>query len=74
MDVALLGKQFLSQFKVLGPLEINMRQRQKRVRLIVKSKDETQLNQTIWKLVEYHRSLKTNVKQDINMYPLILEE
>ena len=28
MDVALLGKQFLSQFKVLGPLEINMRQRQ----------------------------------------------
>lgn len=74
MNVALLGKQFLSQFKVLGPLEINMRQRQKRVRLIVKSKDETQLNQTIWKLVEYHRSLKTNVKQDINMYPLILEE
>lgn len=74
MDVALLGKQFLSQFKVLGPLEINMRQRQKRVRLIVKSKDETKLNQMIWKLVEYHRSLKTNVKQDINMYPLILEE
>ena len=74
MDVALLEKQFLSQFKVLGPLEINMRQRQKRVRLIVKSKDETRLNQMIWKLVEYHQSLKTNVKQDINMYPLILEE
>lgn len=67
-------KNYLKDVKVLGPLEINMRQKQKRVRLIVKAKSEEELNKSIWSLVKYHQGLKTNVKLDINMYPLMLEE
>ena len=35
---------------------------------------ENELNKAIWELVRFHIKLKTNVKQDINMYPLILED
>lgn len=67
------AKKFLAGFKVVGPIRISMRQKRRRVRIVVKSKDHKVLNQAMWALVEYHRSLKTNVEQDINMYPLVLE-
>lgn len=65
---------FLKDLKVLGPITISMRQQKARVRLVVKCKDPVLLNRRIWQLVDHHRTLKTTVKQDINMYPLGLEE
>lgn len=62
------------KLKVLGPIEIHMRQKNKRVRLIVKASSEKELEEAIWNLVKYHQSKYANIRQDINMYPLILEE
>lgn len=62
------------KLKTLGPIEIHMRQKNKRVRLIVKANSEQKLQDAIWDLVKYHQAKHANVKQDINMYPLILEE
>ena len=74
MSIALKEKSFLSPLKTLGPVMISMRQAKKRVRLVVKAKNQEVLNKKIWDLVRYHQSLKTNVSLDINMYPLALED
>lgn len=74
LEVANEAKLFLKDAKVLGPISISMRQKKKRVRLVLKCKDENQLNFMVWSLVEHHLKLRTPVKQDINMYPVGLEE
>lgn len=74
MQIAQDAKDHLSDLIVLGPISISMRQQKARVRLVVKGKDRSVLNQRIWDLVQYHLSKKTTVKQEINMYPLGLEE
>ncbi len=74
MEVAQDAKQFLQDCKVLGPVSISKRKNKERVRLIIKSKDMKQLNACVWDLSEYHQSQSTNVTQEINMWPLSLEE
>ena len=74
LEIAQLEKKQLAPLKVLGPVSISMRQAKKRVRLVVKAKNKEELNHKIWQIVKYHQSLKTNVNQDINMYPLVLED
>lgn len=74
LEIAQLEKKQLAPLKVLGPVSISMRQAKKRVRLVVKAKNKDELNHKIWQIVKYHQSLKTNVNQDINMYPLVLED
>lgn len=74
MNSANAVKEYLSDMKVLGPVEISMRQRLKRVRLVIKSSNITVLKNRVWDAVNYHMSLKSNVKQDINMHPLLLED
>ncbi len=74
MQSAEAVKEFLSDLKVLGPIEISMRQRNKRVRLVIKSSNISILKKRVWDAVHYHISLKTNVRQDVNMHPLLLED
>lgn len=64
----------LHMFKVLGPVQIHMRQKKQRVRILVKSKDEEQLIQEIWKVVLLQKKRKGVVSLDVNMYPLITED
>ncbi|HAM30615.1 MAG TPA: hypothetical protein DCP49_04210 [Erysipelotrichaceae bacterium] len=58
--------------RVLGPIEISMRMKKKRVRLLVKDKNESHLETVMWHLV--HNLEKSNVKMEINMHPLMLED
>lgn len=74
LQVAKMTKTYLQTVQVLGPVEISMRNQKKRVRLVIKAKSEQFLEDLVWDLVSYHKKMKTNVKQDINMYPLGLEE
>lgn len=74
MQVAQEAKEFLGDMKVLGPVLISMRQAKQRVRLVVKSKSKAELNQRIWALAKHHQALHTKVYQDINMYPMTLED
>ena len=69
LDMANCAKRYFSEIKVLGPIEIRMQQKKKRVRLILKCKDDTQL----------HNLVKNYVKQtkdvvDITMHPIMLED
>lgn len=73
-EIAEDAKLYLFDMKVIGPIEISMRQRKKRVRIVVRSNSMEKLENAIWKLVDHHLALKTNVKQDINMFPYMLEE
>lgn len=71
-QVAVKAKQQLHDARVLGPIEISMRMKKKRVRLLVKDKDRRHLETILWKLV--HELERSNVKMEINMHPLMLEE
>ncbi len=68
-----LEKNVLMPLKVLGPIEISQRRQMTRYRLVVKASSKEELNKKIWEVVLYHKTLKSNVKQDINMYPMMLE-
>lgn len=74
MQAAQVIKDTFFSVKMLGPLTISMRQRNQRVRLVIKAKDQVELNHTIWKIVHFHQGHNTSVKLDVNMYPLALEE
>lgn len=65
-------KDELKELRVLGPIEISMRQKKKRVRLLLKDKSQEHLETTIWALA--HRYKSNAVKLEINMHPLMLEE
>ncbi len=67
-------KEEFNDYKILGPIEVSMRQRQNRVRLILKSKSQEELNSIVWKVVDVHNVMNTGVKLDINMYPMSLED
>lgn len=69
MDKAYKAKEFFHMLKVLGPIEIGMRQKRKRVRIILKCKDDQKLHQIV---DEFLRNTKDQV--DVDMHPLMLEE
>ena len=71
---ALEAKQFLSENRVLGPIDISMRLKKSRVRLLVKDKNETHLQEQLWKWVHYDKEHPSTVKMEINMHPLMLED
>lgn len=68
-----LEKKILSPLKVLGPIEISQRRQMSRYRLVVKANTKEELNKKIWEIVNYHKVMKSNVSQDINMFPMMLE-
>ncbi|WP_302608983.1 helicase-related protein, partial [uncultured Dubosiella sp.] len=70
--VARQAKERLDGVRVLGPIEISMRMKKKRVRLLVKDKSQPHLETVMWDLV--HHFDRSNVKMEINMHPLMLEE
>ncbi|MBP3852927.1 MAG: primosomal protein N' [Erysipelotrichaceae bacterium] len=71
---ALEAKDFLKELIVLGPVSISMRQKRQRVRLVVKSKSTEMLTKKVWELAMYQRGKHPGVTQDINMYPIVLED
>lgn len=71
---AMEAKQFLNENRVLGPIDISMRMKKSRVRLLIKDKDENHLQAQIWKWVHHEKEHPSNVKMEINMHPLMLED
>ena len=71
---ALEAKQFLKENRVLGPIDITMRMKRNRVRLLIKDKNEQHLTEQIWKWVHYEKENPSSVKTEINMHPLMLED
>ena len=71
---AMEAKQFLQENRVLGPIDISMRMKRSRVRLLVKDKNEQHLQEQIWKWVHYDQEHASSVKTEINMHPLMLED
>lgn len=69
---ALEVKAVLSDTRVLGPIEISMRKKKKRVRLLIKENSCQRLEEKIWQIV--HEWPNSPVKMEINMHPLMLEE
>ncbi len=69
MEKAQKAKEFFHMLKVLGPIEIGMRQKRKRVRIILKCKDDQKLHQIV---DEFLKNTKDQV--DVDMHPLMLEE
>ena len=68
------AKQFLKENRVLGPIDITMRMKRNRVRLLIKDKNEQHLTEQIWKWVHYEKENPSSVKTEINMHPLMLED
>lgn len=73
LQQANFDKNLLAPLKVLGPIEISTRRQMSRFRLVIKAGSKEELNEKIWQIVNYHQSMKSSVKQDINMYPMMLE-
>lgn len=71
---AMEAKQFFKENRVLGPMEITMRQKRSRVRLLIKDKNDKHLEEQVWKWVHTMLCQKTNVQLEINMHPLMLED
>lgn len=69
MKKASQAKKLALSVKVLGPVEISMRQKKARCRLVLKAKDQKTLHDCVWKIA---KAMKGNI--DINMYPMLLEE
>lgn len=71
---AIEAKSQFPSMVVLGPVEISMRQKKTRIRLVVKSKNEDQLSTAAWNLVNFQKSCKHRSSLEINMNPMNLEE
>lgn len=59
---------------VLGPMEITMRKKIHRVRLLIKEKDHRKLSSLLWRYTGWHQTALRNVQYEINMDPVVLEE
>ncbi len=60
--------------EVLGPAEISQRTKQSRFRLIVKSKEDGHLIQSLWDLALWFEKNASKCKVDFNVHPMNLEE
>ena len=69
MKKASQAKAMAVSVKVLGPVEISMRQKKVRYRLVLKARNQNTLHDCVWQIA---KAMKGNV--DINMYPILLEE
>ncbi|MBQ0064223.1 MAG: primosomal protein N' [Firmicutes bacterium] len=68
------AKEFFKEFKVLGPVEISMRNKQKRYRILLKSNNLEYLNKSVEAYSAMYNKLHRNVKMEINMHPMYVEE
>ncbi|MGN1277375.1 MAG: primosomal protein N' [Floccifex sp.] len=67
-------KETLLPLKILGPISITPRRQLARMRLVLKASSKEYLTKKVSELMTYHLSLKSNVKIEVNMYPMRLEE
>ena len=68
-EMAMQAKPYFSKIKVLGPIEIRMQQKKKRVRIILKSKDDALLHTLIQNYMN-----ETKYIVDVNIHPIMMEE
>jgi primosomal protein N' (replication factor Y) len=62
------------EHKLLGPVEISMRQKKSRFRLLVKASDASALRDLVWQMVSWQKESHQKGKLEVNMHPLMLEE
>ncbi|MDO4465897.1 MAG: primosomal protein N' [Bacillota bacterium] len=74
LRIAQDAKQFFKDCKVLGPIEISMRNKQRRVRLLLKANSIEILEHSVQAWVDIYSKKHRNVKMDINMHPMYVEE
>lgn len=60
--------------EVLGPVDISMRNKQARTRLLIKDKDDEHLVQTLWQCALWFEENASRSRMDINVHPMTLEE
>lgn len=59
---------------VLGPVEVSMRQKQSRFRLILRDKDDEHLKEILWQGALWFEKHAAQCKMDINVHPMTIEE
>lgn len=59
---------------VFGPLELSMRQKKSRIRILIKDKSIENLRNTCWQVAKKHHEKSRQVKLEINVNPMMLEE
>jgi primosomal protein N' (replication factor Y) len=62
------------EHKLLGPVEISMRQKKSRFRLLIKESDASRLRDLVWQMVSWQKESHQKGKLEVNMHPLMLEE
>ena len=63
------AKAYFQSIRVLGPIEIRMQQKKRRVRLILKSKDDKLLHTLVKNYLDTTKQIV-----DVNMHPVMMEE
>lgn len=59
---------------VYGPLELSMRLKRSRIRLLIKDRDPERLKALLWSIAREHHKKNRQAKLEINLNPVILEE
>lgn len=59
---------------VYGPLELSMRVKKSRIRILIKDKNLEHLQQLCWQIARKHHEKNRQVKLEVNINPMILEE
>ncbi len=70
----LQGHFLQAQVDVLGPVEISMRQKQSRFRLVLRDKDDEHLKEILWQGALWFEKHAAQCKMDINVHPMTIEE
>lgn len=60
--------------KVYGPIELTMRKKIFRVRLLIKEKDHQRLQDLLWRYTHWHKEQLKSLKYELNIDPVSLEE
>lgn len=74
LKVANEAKVFFKEMKVLGPVEISMRNKNRRIRLLIKTNSIETLEKSVQVWINIYNKKHRNVKVDINMHPMYVEE
>lgn len=62
-----------SMITALGPMEISMRQKKTRFRLVIKEKSDEKLKAVLWKFRDWFEKNKKGCTAEINVHPMMLE-
>ena len=69
MYIGIYSFRYFQSIRVLGPIEIRMQQKKRRVRLILKSKDDKLLHTLVKNYLDTTKQIV-----DVNMHPVMMEE